>query len=320
MKYIKTLLLSLLVCNCAFASYTFDHWKQDYAKRASKRGLPKKFVLKTLKDIELDPEVIEKDKNQVIMSSDVDYKEFIQRWLRESPSRIEKGRAVLKENLKLLTKIEKKYGVEKEAIVALWGTETFYGEITGDYNLVRSLATLAFEGRRRKFFEKQLNATLRLVKNGHVTVEDLKGSWAGATGQCQFMPSNIYAYARDYNGDGKKDIWNTKADIFASIAYFLKKVGWKKGKSIGSLAFNTKNVKLTPEKYRTKAQYTKLGFRDENGNKISSGNWRARMFAPIPLKNSPVVLRGSNYRALLRWNNSSLFAAFNIILMKGIKS
>ena len=148
--------------------------------------------------------------------------------------------------------------------------------------------------------------------------EQLKGSWAGATGQCQFMPSNINAYAQHFDGDGKKDIWNTKADVFASIANFLKKVGWKYKKEIGTLALNTKNKKLTPNKYRSQKTYNRYGFKNLDGSKIK-GKWRRRRFAEIPMKNSPVVLRGSNYKPLLSWNNSSLFAAFNILLMNGFK-
>jgi membrane-bound lytic murein transglycosylase B len=314
---LKYILLSLLISSPLYAKQTFEQWKKSYAKKAAKHGLPQKFVLSMLEDVTVDETVIEKDRNQVILDKKRDYNDFIKRWMRTEPSRIEQGRIALQENLELLQRVEKKYGVEKEVIVSLWGVETFYGQITGDYDLVRSLATLAYDGRRRKFFEIQLNASLRLIKQGHVKREDLKGSWAGATGQCQFMPSNIPAYARDFDGDGKKDIWNNKADLFASIAYFLKKVGWQKGKSIGSLALNNKGKELNKTKYRTKNTYSKLGFTELDGSKIS-GNWRARRIATIPMKNSPVVLRGSNYKPLTTWNNSSLFAAFNILLVEGL--
>lgn len=301
-----------------FAGESFEQWKISYAKRAARHGLPQAFVLNILNDVKEDLSVVEKDRNQVVLDKERDYNQFIQKWLRSEPSRIELGKEHLKENWELLEKIEATYGVEKEIIVSLWGVETFYGQITGDYDLVRSLATLAYEGRRRKFFEIQLNAALRLIKQGHVTRKDLKGSWAGATGQCQFMPSNIPVYAQDFDGDGKKDIWNNKADLFASIAYFLKKVGWQKGKSIGSLVLNTKSLELRPDKYRSKKVYQKLGFKNLDGSKID-GNWSARRVANIPLKGSPVILRGTNYSPLLKWNNSSLFAAFNIILHEGLQ-
>ncbi len=296
----------------------FEQWKKNYAKQAAKRGLNQAFVLDQLKDITFDPEVVKKDQNQVILSKEKDYQEFIKRWLRSDPSRAEIGKEKLKEHHDLLQKIEKKYGVDKEVIVSLWGVETFYGKITGSYDIISSLATLTFEGRRKKFFEIQLNAALRLLQQNHITRDKLKGSWAGATGQCQFMPSNFNVYAQDFDGDGKKDIWTNHADIFASIANFLKKVGWKKNAEIGSLAYKNTNQKLQANQYRTPEQYNQLGFKSLEGQKIT-GNWKRRRFAEIPMKNSPVVLRGSNYKPLLNWNNSSLFAAFNILLINEFK-
>lgn len=314
------ILIFLILSTNSFAKESFEQWKSSYAKRASKRGIPKKYVLEILKDVKLDSNVIEKDSKQVIFDKEKDYNIFIKSWLRSNPSRVELAKQALVDNLDLLKKVENRYGVDKEIIVSLWGVETLFGKITGDYDLITSLATLAYDGRRRTFFERQLNAALRLLKKGHVVRESLKGSWAGATGQCQFMPSNISAYAQDFDGDGKKDIWTNKADLFASIANFLKMVGWEKGKSIGSLATVSTDVisELSLTKYRTKDTYNKLGFKNLKGEKIK-GNWVARRVATIPLKNSPVILRGSNYSKLLRWNNSSLFAAFNIMLIDELK-
>lgn len=313
---LKFLFLLVLLPQLCFAD--FEKWKLSYAKAASKRGLPQKFVIKELKQLKFDKEIVEKDRNQIILDKDTDYQKFIQKWLRSEPTRIEQGRVLLKKYAKLLNQIEKKYQVDKEVIVALWGTETFYGKITGDYDIIHSLATLSYDGRRKDFFETQLTAALKLIYQGHVKRENLKGSWAGATGQCQFMPSNIPLYAQDFNGDGKKDIWGTEADVFASIANYLKKNGWSRGKSIGSLAINTKDKNLTSNRYRSQSEYNRLGFKSLSGEKIS-GNWSRRRFAELPMKNSPVVLRGSNYGPLLKWNRSSLFAAFNIILMDGFK-
>lgn len=303
----------------ARAGETFEQWKVKYAKKASKRGLPYQFVIDTLRDVKFDPEVVLKDKNQIILSKKADYQKFMKRWLRDSPSRVERGIIELEKNRELLEKVEKRYGVEKEIIVSLWGVETLYGDIVGDYNIIRSLSSLAFDGRRRKFFETQLNAALRIVRKGHVTPENFVGSWAGATGQCQFMPSNINVYAQDFDGDGKKDIWNNKADLFASIANFLKKAGWKKDKSIGSLALNSNDYEGSLNKYRSSKSYRKLGFTGVDGNELNSKKWLKRKASRITMKNSPIVLRGSNYKVLKRWNRSSLFAAFNIILVDAFK-
>jgi membrane-bound lytic murein transglycosylase B len=312
-------LLLLVLAPKSHAGESFEEWKIKYAKKASKRGLPYQFVIDTLRDVKFDPEVVKKDKNQITSSKKADYLKFMKRWLRDSPSRVDRGILELEKHRVLLEKIEKRYGVEKEIIVSLWGVETLYGDIVGDYNIVRSLSSLAFDGRRRKFFETQLNATLRIIRKGHVSAEDFVGSWAGATGQCQFMPSNINVYAQDFDGDGKKDIWNNKADLFASIANFLRKAGWKKNKSIGSLATNSSKYKGSLNSYRSSKSYRKLGFTDVDGSHLKSRKWLKRKASRISMQNSPIVLRGSNYKVLKRWNRSSLFTAFNIILMDAFK-
>lgn len=300
-----------------YAKSSFDSWKRSFISKAAKRGIPSSFSSKILADVKFDKEIIEKDRNQITSSKKVDYQKWIQKWLRSDPSRINEARGKLKEHYNTLVKVEKKYGVEKEVIVALWGTESLFGKIQGDYDLLQSLSSLTYDGRRKKFFETQLMAALRIIYQGHVTREDLKGSWAGATGQCQFMPSNIPGFARDFDGDGKKDIWNNPADVFASIAYLLKKGGWKKGNTIGLLALDTKGRKFNLKKYKSAHQYNKLGLRNLDGSKLT-GKWK-RIADEIPMKNSPLVLRGGNYEALMKWNRSSLFAAFNILLIQGLK-
>lgn len=308
-----TCLLSFF--SSAQAKQSFDTWKKNYAKKAARRGIPKDFTRKIFKSISYDQTVVDRDRNQVLSSKKVDYATFMKRWLREDNARIEKGKRLLKENHDLLVRIEKKYQVDKEVIVSLWGVETFYGQINGNYNVVNSLATLVYDGRRRRFYENQLNAALRLIYKGHISLDEFKGSWAGATGQCQFMPSNIKLYGQDFNQDGRIDIWKTKEDIFASIAYFLQKVGWKKGKSIGSMAINTDKKKIDLNHYRTKRQYNRLGFRTLAGKKISDDTWKRRRAMRILMKDAPIILRGTNFAPLLKWNKSGLFAAFNIILL-----
>ncbi len=297
------------------AADSFNQWKKDYANRAQKRGLPKSFILKELDQINLNKDVIKRDKNQVTSSKTLDYNEFIKKWLRTNNERIEKAKFYLKKHKKLLEKVESKYGVDKEVIISIWGAETYYGEIMGSFNIIEAMASLAYDGRRRTFYETQLNAAFRLVKAGHIKSDQMFGSWAGATGQCQFMPSNIPAYGQDFNKDGKIDIWNTLPDVFASIAKLLKKAGWQKGKSVGSLVQAPKELDFNLNKYRTPNQYRSLGVKIDR-KKL---NWRARRAAKITLKNSPLILRGSNYETILKWNNSSLFAAFNIIVMDELK-
>ena len=316
----KLLLFLSLFFSLSCFSKSFEDWKKEYIIRASKRGIPKSFSTEVLKDVIVDYRVIKKDKNQILSSNKHSYPKFMKKWLRDG-LRVKKGIELLKTHSLLLDKVEAQYGVDKEVIVALWGIETLYGEIKGDYNVIRSLASLAFEGRRRSFYETQLNAAIRIIKKGYIKQSEFKGSWAGATGHCQFMPSNLFAYGKDFNKDGIVDIWNSLPDVFASIANLLKKAGWSKNKSIGSLAKPPSNLNsnFNYEKYRSPIQLNKLGFRDSIGRKLHSSIWSSRRIANIPMSDSPVVLRGSNYLPLMKWNRSSLFAAFNIILINEFK-
>lgn len=308
----KISLIAFLFLPLMLHAKTFDTWKNEYMTRASKRGLPKKFLKLILKEVKFDQEVINKDRNQITSNTEIDYQVWIKKWMRKGPTRVEMAIQNMHDHLEILNKVEKHFKVDKEIIVSLWAVESLFGQIMGDYDLLNSLASLAYDGRRSRFFELQLNAALRLIYKGHVDRQRLKGSWAGATGQCQFMPSNINAYARDFNGDGKKDIWTTPEDVFASIANMLKKSGWKYKKQVGSLVVKTKDNKFSYKKYRTAKAYQKLGLVNWDGATIK-GNWK-RAIEKVPFQNSPLILRGSNYKTLMKWNRSSLFAALNIII------
>jgi membrane-bound lytic murein transglycosylase B len=142
-------------------------------------------------------------------------------------ARIAEGKEQLEANREVLTAISQQYGVQPSYIVALWGIESNFGRNTGNFMVVHSLATLAFDGRRSDFFRGELINALKILDQDHIEPVDMQGSWAGAMGQCQFMPSSFLRYAVDYDHDGKRDIWNNNSDIFASIANYLKSEGWK---------------------------------------------------------------------------------------------
>ncbi len=296
----------------------FLQWKKSFISKSIKKGLPQKFLEKHLMAVSYDQGVIDKDRNQITSNTSIDYEQWIQKWMKSKPSRIEQGKKLLSLHKDLLDKIEKKYQVDKEVIVSLWGVETLYGKITGNHSIIKSLTSLAFDKRRRKFFERELFAALKIIHEGHIKADQFLGSWAGALGQCQFMPTSFIQYAQDFDGDGKKDIWNNHADIFASIANYLKKARWKKGKIIGQMVKKTAGKNFTYNQVRSPAQYNKLGIRLLNGNKLK-GEWKRRAVA-LPHKNSPLLLRGSNYRTIMRWNRSSLFAALNIILIDAFQA
>ena len=147
-----------------------------------------------------------------------------------SPERVTRGRALLEENRALVEPLRRaRRAFPTSTLVALWGIESNYGTRLGDFEVVAALATLAYNNFRAKFFREQLIAALKIVSQGHIGLHAMKGSWAGAMGQCQFIPTSFLAYAADGDGDGRMDIWTNKADVFASIANYLRRVGWRPG-------------------------------------------------------------------------------------------
>ena len=226
-------------------------------------------------------------------------------------TRIAEGKSLLAENDALLSEIEKKYGVDKQVIVALWGIETSYGENTGSYSVVDALATLAYDGRRSDYFRTELLNALRIVDAGHITAAEMEGSWAGAMGQCQFMPTSFLKYAVDYNGDDKRDIWNTREDVFASIAHYLESEGWKKG---GELAMPV----VLPEgfdialadiaKTKSHGEWTKLGVTYNDGSALPDDHAEASVILVGRDADAVPYIVYDNYKVILKWNKSRYFA------------
>ncbi|MEI6730672.1 MAG: lytic murein transglycosylase, partial [Pseudomonadota bacterium] len=203
---------------------TFEDWQHTMAKRARAEGIKKKTIRNYLFTTKENDAVIALDRKQP--EGTLGYAEY--RKIATS-GKIVRGRAMLQKHRKLLNIIGNKYGVDPEVIVALWGMETDYGRNCGNISTLDALATLAYEGRRSEFFSGELLILLKLIDNGEIDPKNLHGSWAGAMGQTQFMPSSFLKYAVDYNKDRHKDIWHNESDIFASIANYLKTEGWEKG-------------------------------------------------------------------------------------------
>ena len=226
-------------------------------------------------------------------------------------SRVIKGRKLYRENKKLLDEISAKYGVQSRFIISLWGIETSYGKITGGFNVPHALATLAHDGRRSKFFRKELLNSLKIINAGHITYRNMKGSWAGAMGQSQFMPSSFLAYAVDYDGDGRRDIWSTKADIFASIANYLSKSGWNDELTWGrkvSLPQTFDNGIANIKTFRKLNEWQNKGVRKESGADLPKADLSAALIFPDSSKEHPYLIY-SNYNVILKWNRSRYFAS-----------
>ena len=239
--------------------------------------------------------------------------------------KVDKARALYKKNQVLLHKIGEKYHVQPRFIVALWGLETNFGKFTGGYNVISALSTLAYEGRRETFFKKQLMAALTILDEGHISIENMKGSWAGAMGQNQFMPTSFLAYAVDGDGDGKKDIWQNQADVFSSMANYLQKEGWSDELTWGrqvklpkdfdytlAIPKNTgsrKNwLKAWKKTERTLAQWQALGIRRTDGTNLPNVDIKAALVFPDD-ENGRVYLAYDNYKSLMHWNLSYYFVS-----------
>ncbi len=225
-----------------------------------------------------------------------------------SATRIKKAKKLYRDNYPLLKKIEQYYKVQPRFIVALWGIETDFGRYTGSFKVIPSLLTLIYDGRRAKYFEKEFFYALDIIKDGHVSMNSMYGSWAGAMGQCQFMPSSFIKYAQDWNKDGKKDIWKTKSDVFASAANYLKNTGWNFNQTWGRRVYIGNLSKKIDENKKYKLSYLKqINLLNFDKKLLPNSNIASRI---IFLKNEKnfAYLAYQNFDNILKWNRSNYFA------------
>lgn len=212
------------------SNQAFDRWIAGFRGRALSAGIDRGVFDRAFRGIRFNTDVIQKDRNQA------EFKRYIWDYLDSaaSPDRVNEGRKALRRHGRALGLIEKRFGVEKEVVAAIWGLESRYGTRKGDIPVIEALATLAFDGRRGSFFEKQLVAALKILQSGDVGSSSFTGSWAGAMGHTQFIPTSYLAYAVDFTGDGRRDIWSDDpTDALASTAAYLARFGWKKGQPWG---------------------------------------------------------------------------------------
>lgn len=227
-----------------------------------------------------------------------------------SKQKVEKGRRMLAENRAVLAAIGKHYGVQPKYVVALWGIETDYGRVTGGYSVVSALATLAYDGRRSTYFRGELMDALRVIDGGHISAAAMQGSWAGAMGQCQFMPSSFLKFAEDWDGDGRRDIWTTRADVLASAANYLSKSGWQGDQSWGrpvKLPANFSSRLVGLEQKRAVTEWAKLGVRAANGKPLPKTHLEGSIIRPDN-GGGAAFLVYDNFRVIMKWNRSTSFA------------
>lgn len=287
-----------------------EDWVCKLKQEAIQRGVNRDVVEKVLAGITISEKILELDLNkpEVKLSGE----SYITRFV--SDNRISNGLVAFKEHLPLLNEVAGKYGVPSPVLVAIWGIESNYGAFTGNWDTVQALLTLAYgsvEQRRASFFREELMHMLRIIEQGHACPGDrrLKGSWAGAMGQCQFMPSSFQTYAVDYDGDGCKDIWESHADVFASMANYLQLHGWKKECPIAQKVtvpetLDTSVFGLTVKKTLAEwNNYYKLQVLEQEYLQDET----ASLVAPDGVR-GPVYLVFNNFTTIMRYNPSVLYA------------
>ena len=284
----------------------FSEWLEGLRQEARAKGISEAILHEALDDLHPIPRVIELDRRQP------EFTQSFWRYLdaRVTEGRIERGRMLLELHAELLDSIEKQYGVQPRFLVAFWGLETNFGDYLGSFPVIGSLATLAHDPRRSDFFRSELLAALSILDDGHITAKEMFGSWAGAMGQPQFMPSTFIRFAVDADGDGRRDIWHSLPDIFASAANFLSESGWQGDKTWGREVrlppgFNLELTGLAIEK--NLAAWQILGVRKINGNDLPRVNMKASLILPAGHA-GPAFLVYNNYRTTLQWNRSDLYA------------
>jgi membrane-bound lytic murein transglycosylase B len=284
----------------------FDVWVAQLRQDARAAGISDQTLDLALSGLAPIPRVIELDRRQP--EGRFTFQQYNQRVL--SQSRIERGQQLYREHCELLDRVAADYGVQPRFIVALWGVESSYGSYYGEYPVIGALATLAYDGRRSSFFRGELLKALQILDSGDIAVEDMNGSWAGAMGQSQFMPSSYHAYAVDYDGDGHRDIWTSLPDVFASIANYLAKAGWNDRHTWGRkvsppTGLNGELVGL--ELAKPLPEWQALGVRRADGADLPPVALDASLLRTDEGQ-GPSYLVYQNFRVLMAWNRSTYFA------------
>jgi len=310
---ITFLLFKILFTNISLASSSdtdFKIWLNEYKKNALKEGISQKTIDVAFKNVKFLEQVIKYDRKQP---------EFIEDTItyvskRANKSRAKKARELLKKNEKLFKEVEKKFSVEKEILLSLWGIETHFGKYVGKMDIISSLATLSFDKRRRDFFSSQLLTLLKLVDKNLIEVNELFGSWAGAYGNFQFMPSTILNYAIDYDNNDRIELKASLPDSLASAANYIKKIGWKKDRPCFYRVKLKKEVKkkyfnLSARKISNRLKistWKKMGIVNYDETELKT-NYKAALIMPDGKPNTPMYLVFSNYEKILKWNRSLRF-------------
>ncbi len=316
-------LLSFLTVSASAQSQSvakpdFDTWLEGIRAEALERGIRPEVVAEALSDVKPNRRVIKRDRSQA------EFKLTLSTYLNRvvTARNVSVGQKKADKHKELLAAVAAKYGVQPRFILAIWGIETRYGAITADVPLISSLATLAYDARRSTFFKKQLFATLEMVNKGYIDVKSLFGSWAGAMGQPQFMPTSYLAFAQDFDGDGRRDIWKNEGDVFASIANYLAKHRWRDDQTWGrkveipaellkSLGTPTRRAapgcRATTYPEKLLSEWQGLGVRRIGGRDLPTRELKAALVLPDGATGDAYLVY-RNYAAIMAYNCAHLYA------------
>lgn len=296
-------MLATVAATRAEASLPFDRWLAELRSEALRSGISQGTVRMALTGIAPIPRVIELDRRQP--ERRLTWAEYRDRVVAEP--RIGNGRRAFADNRLLLDAVEERFGVSGRTVTAIWGIETNYGATTGTYPVIQALATLAHDGRRSAFFRGELISALRILDQGHIALERMTGSWAGAMGQPQFMPSSFLAYAVDFTGDGRRDIWDSREDALGSIGnYLVRRGNWRTGEPWGF------EVRLPPgfdigladgRSMRPLASWNAMGVRRVDGGPLGQSQINTAIAAPDGLGGQAFAVH-ANAQAIRRYNPS----------------
>ena len=322
MRWIVVVLGLIFFTHAATAQGTdFATWLQGMRQDALTQGITAATFDQALAGVQPIPRVIELDHKQPEFT--LTFQEYIDRVVPET--RRQAAHQHYLDNQALLDEVSRRYHVPARYIVALWGIETNFGERIGTYPVIAALATLAYDGRRATFFRKELINALLIVQKDHIDPATMIGSWAGAMGQSQFMPSSFLHFAVSYSGNGAPDIWHKREDVFASIANYLASSGWRPEQRLGWQVIAPPGLDPAliglPQK-RSLAEWAALGIKRKDGlplvNNPSQSAERAALLQPGG-SDGPSFLVTDNFSVILRWNNSSYFALAVGYLAEGVK-
>ena len=286
------------------AKPSWSQWVQTFRSEAIADGIDARFFDDLFRNLQPNQSVIHFDNTQP--EKRLSFQKYLH--TRASPDRIAIGRQEYKRHQVLLEDIGRHYQVDPCFIVSFWGMESSYGRFMGNFPVIRSLATLAYDNRRAEFFRKELKIALHILMDGHVSQDRFKGEWAGASGQPQFLPSSWQKYAVDYDHDGRKDIWSSHPDVFASIANYLVMNGWNANQPWALEVQLPGHFDMSQEgkdKPKSVSEWQRQGVRLSNGGALPHPELEAAIVQPY---GGPTFLAYKNYRVIMTYNNSIYYA------------